>query len=137
MKAGANVDTRLREVVRNAVPEAIAAYVFGSVAAGVAGAASDVDVAVLCRAALDSVARFNAQEAIARDLGVDVDLVDLCSASTVMRMQVITKGRLLFSTDEPERGRFEDFIFSSYARLNEERAAILEQVRDEGTVYGG
>ena len=33
--------------------------------------------------------------------------------------------------------RFEDLTYSAYARLNEERREILEQIRREGRVHGG
>jgi hypothetical protein len=66
----------------------------------------------------------------------EVDLIDLRSASTVMAIQVISTGRLLYDADASVRGGFEDFTYSSYARLNEERREILTRVRVEGTVYG-
>ena len=65
-----------------------------------------------------------------------VDLVDLLQASTVMRMQVLESAVLLFEHETAARLRFETAACSSYARLNEERRAILEQIRKEGTVYG-
>jgi hypothetical protein len=53
-----------------------------------------------------------------------------------MAMQVIAAGRLLYETDAAARGRFEDYTFGAYARLNEERRGILDRVAAEGTVYG-
>ena len=53
-----------------------------------------------------------------------------------MRMQVIAHGRPLAGFDNAAQARFEDYTYSSYARLNEERRAILEQVRREGTIHG-
>jgi hypothetical protein len=76
------------------------------------------------------------QETLAAQLGRDVDLIDLAGASTVMAMQVITGGRLLYDDASGLRDRFEDLTFSAYARLNEERRGILDRVAAEGTVYG-
>ena len=56
-------------------------------------------------------------------------LVDLRAASTVLRMQVVANSRLLFDRDPAARERFEDYVFASYARLNEERRAIVESAR--------
>jgi uncharacterized protein len=53
-----------------------------------------------------------------------------------MRMQVIAHGVVLAVFDLPEKERFETYVYSSYARLNEERRAIVEQVVRDGTVYG-
>ncbi len=35
-----------------------------------------------------------------------------------------------------EKAGFETYVFSSYARLNEERREILETVQQRGRVYG-
>lgn len=129
-------DTELAQAVRAAVPAALVAYVFGSTVSGETRPGSDIDLAVLAAAPLAPVQRFDAHEAIARVLGIDVDLIDLRRASTVLSLQVITTGRLLYSDDERRRDVFENFTFSSYARLNEERAAILEQIAREGSVHG-
>jgi len=130
-------DDEIRTCLRRVLPQVYAGYVFGSIAAGEAGPGSDIDIAVLLPRPLPALERFAAQEAIAREFGRDVDLIDLRAASTVLRMQVLTRGRLLFSNDEPAREAFEDNCFSAYARLNEERAAILEQIAREGGVHGG
>lgn len=123
-------------IIGEAVPDAIAVYQFGSTVAGVTHARSDVDLAVLAPRALDPVWRFDLQERLARALRRDVDLVDLRAASTVMRMQVISLGTPLAVFDAAEKERFETYTYSAYARLNEERKPILEQVKRDRTVYG-
>jgi len=124
------------ETLRGALPDVVAVYRFGSTATGQAGKDSDVDIAVLPAAPLDSSFRWDLQERIAVALHRPVDLVDLLHASTVMRMQVLESAILLFERDPAARLRFETAACSAYARLNEERRAILDQVRREGTVYG-
>jgi predicted nucleotidyltransferase len=129
-------DRALVDLLRNAVDGLIAVYRFGSTAEGVSHPASDTDVAVLARAPIPAVARFEIQEHLASRLGRDVDLVVLTAASPVMAIQVVARGRLLYDGDSDARGRFEDLTFGTYARLNEERRGILERVAAEGTVYG-
>jgi hypothetical protein len=80
--------------------------------------------------------RFTLQEDLALALGRAVDLVDLMAAATVMRMQVVSGGLPIGVFDGPAKERFETYVYSAYARLNEERRAILEQVRREGTIHG-
>ena len=73
---------------------------------------------------------------MARALRRSVDLVDLRRASAVMRMQVVASGVAVAVGNAPERERFEIVAYASYARLNEERRAIMDQIAEECTVYG-
>lgn len=119
-----------------AVPDAAAIYRFGSSACGTTRPDSDIDIALLAAAPLDPIARFDLQERLASRLGRDVDLVDLRRASPVLAMQVITSGGVVYDGNPEARGAFEDRVFGSYARLNEERRGILERIAAEGTVHG-
>lgn len=122
--------------IRAALPEVVAIYRFGSTVDGSSGPQSDVDLAVLTTAPLDPLARFDLQERLATALHRSADLVDLRAASTVMAMQVVGSGVLLYTTDTAARSAFEDLVYGMYARLNEERRGILERVVAEGSVYG-
>lgn len=129
-------DDLVIEALRKALPDLVAIYRFGSTATGQAVPGSDVDIAVLPSSPLDPAFRFDLQETLAVALHRSVDLVDLLQASTVMRTQVLESAVLLFERDTAARLRFETAACSAYARLNEERRAILDQIRKEGTVYG-
>ena len=122
--------------LRGDLPDVVAIYRFGSTATGQAVRGRDVDIAVLPAAPLEPSIRWDLQERLALALHRPVDLVDLLMASTVMRMQVLESAILLFEHNPAARLRFETAACSGYARLNEERRAILDQVRREGTVYG-
>lgn len=130
-------DAQIAAFLRDAIPGLIAVYRFGSTAGGQPHAESDVDLAFLAAMPLTAVDRFAVQEQLAARVGRDVDLVDLGRASTVMRMQVVSTGVLLAAVDPAAQERFEDLTYSAYARLNEERREILEQIRREGRVHGG
>lgn len=123
--------------IRAALPDVQAIYRFGSSAADTFGPDSDVDLAILARRPLSPNVRFDLQERLATALRRPVDLVDLRGASTVMAMQVVSKGILLHDGDPIARGAFEDRCYTGYARLNEERRGILDRVAAEGNVYGG
>jgi predicted nucleotidyltransferase len=124
-------------IVRARVPDVVAVYLFGSVARGDSHAGSDVDLALLPRRPLESLTRFDLQEELARQLGRDVDLIDLRAASAVSRAQVFTGDVLLFCGDRFARQLFEATALSDYARLNEERRRILDDIARRGSVYGG
>jgi len=124
------------DLIRKAVPETAAIYLFGSRARGDDNDASDVDLAFLARNPLDAVSRFDLKECIAGILHTSVDLVDLRAASSVMRVQVLEHGVLLYERDPTEVAHFEAGALSAYARLNEERRGILEDIRRSGHVLG-
>lgn len=130
-------DSALIEFVRQAIPDLIALYRFGSQAKGTTRPESDVDLAVLTRYPIPALRRFELAQELAAELHRDVDLVDLRSASTVMRMQVISTGECLDAPNESARREFEMYVYSDYARLNEERREILNDVRARGSVYAG
>jgi predicted nucleotidyltransferase len=130
------LDETIVAILRDAMPTAGAIYRFGSSLEGLHRPDSDLDLAVLAERPLDAWGRFTLQERVAAAVRRQVDLVDLRSATTVMASQIVTTGVLLYDVDPAARGRFEDYVYSAYARLNEERREILQRIAAEGTVYG-
>jgi predicted nucleotidyltransferase len=128
-------DTGLVEYIKKSVPGLIVLYRFGSQAKNAARPDSDVDLAILSRVALTELRRFELAQELAIQLHRDVDLLDLRTAPTVMRMQVIATGECLDSADESARREFEMYTYSDYARLNEERRHILKRISASGFVY--
>ena len=57
-------------------------------------------------------------------------------APTVLRLQVINEGLVLFERGAAERAFFEAVTLAAYARLNEERRGILDDVKKRGRVLG-
>ncbi|WP_440998010.1 type VII toxin-antitoxin system MntA family adenylyltransferase antitoxin [Arhodomonas sp. SL1] len=126
----------IRSRLQEAVPGLMAIYLFGSYAQGNARADSDADLAILARESVPPLRRFELAEELAMALGRDVDLVDLRAASAVLRSQIVAYGTPIYRSDDPDVEAFEDFVYADYARLNEERAGILEDIRARGSVYG-
>jgi len=126
---------RLVAPLREALPDLMAVYLFGSAASGHAGRESDLDLAALTEKPMPARQRFNLAETLARIAGRDVDLVDLRSADTVLRMQVVERGRRLFARSWLEAEEFENFVYRDYADLNERRAGILSDIRERGAVH--
>jgi predicted nucleotidyltransferase len=124
------------DLLVSAIPDLVAIYLFGSRARGDTTPESDVDIAILVDARLDSIVRFELQERIAACLHCNVDLVDLRAASPVIRVQVLEHGIVLFERDSSERQSFEATTLSAYTRLNEERRAIVDDIRRRGRVHG-
>ena len=129
--------TTITDAITKAVGSVTVIYVFGSRAADAVHDGSDIDLAVLASEPLSNTLRWQVQQELAIALRSDVDLVDLLSASTVMRDQVVATGEVLFESDPTQRAEFEMTTLSMYSRFNLERREILEQIGEEGRVYGG
>lgn len=127
---------RIVSFLTERIPDLIAIYLFGSSIQGTPGLESDIDLAILPVQPLNPLERWNLAQDLANLLKREVDLVDLRKASTVMRMQVISSGQYLYESNRQERDRYENYVFSSYARLNEERKEIIKKVQEQGTIYG-
>jgi hypothetical protein len=95
-----------------------------------------VDIAVLASTPIPELRRFALAQELAVHLHRDVDLVDLRKVSTVMRMQVLSTGVCLRTSDELARQEFEMYVYADYARLNEERREVVKDIAHRGLVYG-
>jgi len=131
-----NRDGEIVLALLKAIPDLIAIYRYGSTVEGSEHPSSDVDLAILAPAPIESRRTWDLAQELAALLGCDVDLIDLRSVSTVMQMQVVSKGLAIHIGDDPARVQFENTVFSLYVRLNEERRAILDRVREGRSIYG-
>ena len=124
--------------LRDAVPDRVVVYLFGSTAAETATPESDVDLAVLREngRTVDPEQPWVLRGELSGVCGQDVDVVDLQAASTVMRMQVVRFGRVIFESDEPTRLQFETTTLSMYADLNLTRRSLLEDICKRESIYG-
>lgn len=116
--------------------EAYALILFGSYVTGRVHSASDIDVAFLSDKKLDSYEVFMLAQTLASQVGRDVDLIDLATASTVMRAQIISSGTVIYCGDERRRAEFFMRALKEYALLNEEREVVLRAIERRGSIYG-
>lgn len=105
---------------------------FGSLSGDTARSDSDVDIAFLSSIKRSRYELFMIAQHLAIQLDRDVDLIDLDTASTVLRQQVAHKGALIFSGNKQKYVEFRMRAYKEYARLNEERAKILRRFTQGG-----
>jgi len=111
-------------------------YIFGSSITEFETKASDIDIAIMCKSKISKLELWEVAQEIAIQLKRDVDLLDLKNISTVMQMQVVAHGKRIYCSNYEVCEKFDDFVFSSYALLNEERKGILEDIKSRGSIYG-
>jgi predicted nucleotidyltransferase len=83
-----------------------ALWLFGSEANGRANAQSDIDLAALFRTPPSSREILDVGLQLEAQLGRNVDLIDLATASPILVMQVLRNGKLTFERDRSRRVRF-------------------------------
>lgn len=120
--------------IRKNIPDVKAIYSFGSYGTPLQRQDSDIDLAILPTQKIDPVKRWELAQEIARLLQRDVDLIDLLQASTVLRFEIINTGQQIYCSDKTACDLFENYVFSSYLRFNEERKELLADIRQRGQV---
>jgi len=110
------------------IPNVKLIYLFGSQASNQTFKNSDIDLAVLTANKIPLVERWELQQKLAEELNKDVDLVDLLSASTVLKNEIIIKGLCLFDPQNYKL-KFEMQVMSMYQHLNDERSEIMNKFK--------
>jgi predicted nucleotidyltransferase len=123
----------LLQAIRAQLPGVVGVWLFGSVSRGQAGPGSDIDLAVLADAPIDGVVLFD----LGLELGVianrDVDLIDLRRASTVLRKEVVSGGRLAWTADAAACEAFAGDSMALYVALKDEQALASRGSGGRGT----
>lgn len=127
--------TRARDRLLVAMPDVIAIYVFGSAATGGFRTGSDLDLAVLGTAPGDVRRLYDLARSLEAELGVDVDLVDLITAPTLLKHEAITQGRRVYCADPDVALEFEGRSLTEYGDYQARVAPLLEAVRESGRAY--
>lgn len=125
----------LCDFLRDAIPNLLGIYAFGSRIQGNANTESDLDLAVLVAGYADPIQLWELTSQLADKFGYEVDLLDLRAASTVMQYQVITTGKCLWAKDV-QAGVFECYVLSEKTALDSARAKLLHDIKEDGAVYG-
>ena len=124
--------------------EIVAAYLFGSVAAGKAHKFSDVDVALLLAEGADSKrARdimLEAMDKVEAAFGRRADVAILNTSPTVFCYLVLRHGQLIFNRGTPQRPEFEVRVYAAYfdlkPYLEEYDRALFKRIKELGLGYG-
>jgi predicted nucleotidyltransferase len=127
--------TRARDAILAALPDVVAIYVFGSAATGDFAEGSDLDLAVLGPRPYDGRGLYDVARSLETALDVDVDLVDLITAPTLLKFEVIARGRSVYCANRDMALDFEARSLTEYGDYQFRVAPLLEAVRETGRAY--
>lgn len=130
-----NLKKQLIKVIQNKINPAFI-ILFGSFAKGTNRIDSDIDLAFFSKEQLSSYERFLLASELAEIAGREVDLVELKQIDTVFTMQIFSQGIPIYIQDENEFTRQKMRAYSMYATLSEQRAGVIESIKERGSVFG-
>ncbi len=126
------------KTVLSCYPDAEAIYLFGSYLTPDQQQDSDADIAVLFphekAKLLKNLAMSDCRDALENVLKRTVDLINMRTVNTVFQNELIQHGRIIYQQNERAVDEFEMQVMSSYQKLNEERAGILEDILETGRI---
>ena len=109
---------------------------FGSFSKGNARENSDIDLAYFSKHSFSSYERYNIAGELAAIANREVDLIDLKQIDTVFTMQIFEHGTPIYIQNLNEFTRQKMRAYSMYATLSEQRAPIIEAIKERGSVFG-
>lgn len=124
-------EIQIIDFLKKQIPELLGIYIFGSYADNTVTGESDIDIAFLTFQKISAVEKWEIQEKLASLLDNDVDLIDLKDATTVLRAEVVEKGKLIYTSNQYQVDYFEMITYSMYADLNETRKDILNDYQEK------
>jgi uncharacterized protein len=129
---------QLTAAIQSVLPDAAAAWLYGSAASGSMNAESDIDIAVLLRPKDTRHTSWSLRQE-AQSLGEHwhrkVDLVNFSAVSCVLQKEILQAGKPLFSNDEFAVGNAELLALSQYRDFNERNAQEFARIASTGKVY--
>lgn len=124
---------RVLEILARTLPgrRVLGVWIFGSHARGEATSRSDLDLAVLADRRVDPIAVGVAATELERLAGSRVDLVDLRSASGLLKVQATHEGTLLAAPDRLQAELFAAHAISDHASFAPNRRMATEAMQEK------
>ncbi len=131
---------KVTKIILEVYPNTQAIYLYGTWGTEDQRRVSDIDIAVLLppasARAVDHSAWLRLSAEVAQAAKVEyADLINLRTASVILRKEIIAANRRIYCADEYAADEFEMLTLSYYQKLNEERQGIVESGLSTGRFY--
>jgi len=123
-------DDALCTAIGRVLPEATAAWLFGSAANGHWQPGSDLDISVATRPGLNGPDLLERANGLSALLHQDVDLLDFYQLHTLMQVQVLRTGRLLFAHDAAHLAGYIGHTLTEYQHLQYWRGPMVSAMAE-------
>lgn len=132
---GVEIKRRLIQEIEKVLQPAFV-LLFGSFAKGINCEQSDIDLAYFSDRKLSNYERFMLSNKLSILAKREVDLIDIKRIDTVFTMRIFTEGTPIYIADENTFIIQKIRAYSMYVTLNEQRAPIIEAIKESGRVFG-
>jgi uncharacterized protein len=122
---------QLKAVIQGLLPDAAAAWLFGSAVRNEMRSDSDVDVALWMPAAWSPAEKMKAHDLLSNALGTPVDILDFSRLPTVMQVQILETGELLFADDPVAVEMYCATVKTEYLHIQRWRQPMIRTLTDE------
>lgn len=126
---------KLIELIQSKIPVEFI-LLFGSFVKGTQRDDSDVDIAVFSKQEIPTYERFLLAGELAELLGREIDLIDIRQIDTVFTMQIFSQGIPIYIKEPNQFYTQRMRAYSMYLALNEQRAPVIESIKERGSVFG-
>ncbi len=120
--------------LKNSIPSLQALYLFGSFYDKSAKDESDIDIAFLSTELIDTKILWEISQRLSILLQRDVDLVELRSANTIFRYEIISNSERIYGSGYDVE-YFETLVYSFYLRFKQERKPIVDAIYADKKVF--
>ncbi|MGM0509123.1 MAG: type VII toxin-antitoxin system MntA family adenylyltransferase antitoxin [Fusobacteriota bacterium] len=129
------MDEKIIEIIKDFLDVSLI-YLFGSVNTDNFNFNSDIDIAILSKNKINDKLLFDLKIELVRELGREIDLINLNRSDPVLTKEIISKGKVIFKKDEKTKAEFEFKQLSLYGQYIDDISVIKEKIKKRGSVYG-
>ena len=128
-------DQHITQAVLQKFPGVKFIYRFGSYGSKHQTTESDLDLAIYPGSELSDLERLEAQMALGADLGIDVDLINLASCSTIIAAQVVNNGECIYTANQEFSDLYAIRAITMALDLQYKLKGYLEDAKKRGSIY--